>query len=154
MRVFHWSLSDSKSLEAYKTLLNILANRNNSAVWMVSIFPLISNSSSLFPKALCTVPSAPTTIGIIGTLLFFFFNSLAMSKYLSISLFSLILTLWSVGTVKSTRRQSSFFLVNQHKVWSSGWDKMIRLYSKSLGILCVSFSRTYSGLPFGNIVKF
>ena len=41
------------------TLLNILADRNNVMVWMVSICFPISNSSSPFFKPLGTVPSAP-----------------------------------------------------------------------------------------------
>ena len=47
--VFNWSLSDSKSPQVYRTLLSILA-----VVWMVSIYPPISNSSSPFTK-----PSVP-----------------------------------------------------------------------------------------------
>ena len=45
----------------YRTLLSILAK---VVVWMVSILPLISNSSSLFPKLLGTVPSSPIIRGI------------------------------------------------------------------------------------------
>ena len=41
----HWSLSDSKS-QVSRTLLIILANLNNTVVWMVSPCPLISKSSS------------------------------------------------------------------------------------------------------------
>ena len=37
--VFHWSLSDSKSLQVSKTLLSILADLNNVVVWMVSTRP-------------------------------------------------------------------------------------------------------------------
>ena len=47
--MFHWNLSDSKSPHVSRTLLSILANLNNFVVWMVWIFPPISNSSSLFP---------------------------------------------------------------------------------------------------------
>ena len=34
--VFHGSLSDCKSYHAYRTLLSILADLNNAAVWIVS----------------------------------------------------------------------------------------------------------------------
>ena len=47
--VFHWNLSDSKSPQIFKTLLSILADLN-AEVWMVLIFPLISNYSSPFSK--------------------------------------------------------------------------------------------------------
>ena len=78
-------VSDIKSSQESRTLLSIPANLNNVAVWMVSILPLISNSSSLSSKLLGTVPRAPTTIGITFTLIFqSFFSSLARSRYLSI----------------------------------------------------------------------
>ena len=35
--IFHWSLSDSKSLEFSRTLLSILVDRNNAVVWMASL---------------------------------------------------------------------------------------------------------------------
>ena len=50
--VFHWILCKSKSLQVSRTLLSILANLNNAVVWIISIIPLISNSSSLFPSIL------------------------------------------------------------------------------------------------------
>ena len=56
--VFHWSLSDSKSLQVSRTLLSILANLNNAVVWMVSTLTLISKSSSLFTNSLVAVPRA------------------------------------------------------------------------------------------------
>ena len=77
--VFYNSLNDSKSLEASRTLRSILAVFNNAVVWMVSIRPPTSKSSSPFNNHLATVPKAPITIGIIITFMFhsFFFNSLA-----------------------------------------------------------------------------
>ena len=68
--VFYRSLSDSKSPHVSRTFLSILVVLNNEVVWMVSILPLISNSSSLFFLLLGTVPSASTIIGIIITLMF------------------------------------------------------------------------------------
>ena len=41
---FYWNLINSKSPQVYRTLLSILANLNNTVVWMVAI--LISKSSS------------------------------------------------------------------------------------------------------------
>ena len=46
LMVFHWSLSISKFPQVFRTLLSILAVRNNVVVWMVSPRPLISQSSS------------------------------------------------------------------------------------------------------------
>ena len=75
LMVFHWSLSDNKSPQVFRTLFSILAVLNNVVVWMVSTRPPTSNSSSPFSNLLVTVPKAPITIGIIVTFMFhsFFF---------------------------------------------------------------------------------
>ena len=59
--VSHWSLSDSKSLQVYRTLLSILADLNNAVVWQ-------SSSPSISP--LVSVLRVPITIGI--TIIFMF----------------------------------------------------------------------------------
>ena len=43
---FHWSMSDSMSLQVSWKFLSLMADLNNSIVWMVSIRPLISYSST------------------------------------------------------------------------------------------------------------
>ena len=68
--VFHWSLSDSKSLQVSRNLLSILAVLDNAIVWMVSTRPPTSKSSSPFSNPFVTVPNAPITIGIIVTCIF------------------------------------------------------------------------------------
>ena len=68
--VFHWSLSENKSLQVSRILLSILAVLNNVAVWMVSTRPLISKSSNLFINLLVAVLKAPITIGIIVIFMF------------------------------------------------------------------------------------
>ena len=84
--VFHWSLSNSNSLHVSRILLNILDDLINAAVWMVSILPLIFNSSSLFSKPFDTIPRASSTIGIALTFIFrSFLCSPSSFKYLSIS---------------------------------------------------------------------
>ena len=60
--IFHWNLSDSKSPQVSRTLLSIVAVRNNLTVWMASTRPLISKSFSPFNNPLVTVPNAPITI--------------------------------------------------------------------------------------------
>ena len=81
--VSHWSLSDSKSPQVYRTLLGILANLSNAVVYMVFTCPLISNSSSPFINPLVIVPSMSVTIGITITFMFHsFFSSPARSQYL------------------------------------------------------------------------
>ena len=102
--VFHWSLSDSRSLQVSRTLLN------NAVVWMVSTRPPTSKSSSPFSNPLVTVPNAPITIDIIVTCMFHcFFNSLARSRYLSFFSHSFTFILWLAGTAKSTTLQVLFF---------------------------------------------
>ena len=78
LMVLYLSSSDCKSLQISRTLLSILADLSNAMVRMVSILPLISNSSSLSFKLLGTVPSAPITIGITVTLIFHSYFSLLL----------------------------------------------------------------------------
>ena len=81
--VFHWHLSDSKSLQISRTLLSILADLNNAVVWMVLICPPITNFLS---KLSGRIPSMLITIGI--TIIFIFhrsFSSQAKSTYLPLS---------------------------------------------------------------------
>ena len=73
--VFLWNLSDSKSPQVSRTLLSILAVRNNRVVWMDSTHPPTSKSSSPFSNRLVIFWNAPITIGIIVTCMFpSFFN--------------------------------------------------------------------------------
>ena len=110
--VFHWSLSDTKSPQISRILLSILVVLNNVVVWMVSIRPLTSKSSSPFSNPYVTVPKAPITIGIIVTCMFHsFFNSLARSRYLHFFSHYFSLILWSAGTSWSTILQVLFFLL-------------------------------------------
>ena len=62
MRFFHWSLSDTKSPQVPRTLLNILVYFYSTVVWIVSVLPLIFSSFSLFSKPLEIVPKDPSTI--------------------------------------------------------------------------------------------
>ena len=91
--VFLWSLSDIKSSQVSRTLLSILADVNNSVVWMVSFPPLISSSLSISLLLLWSTA---------------FYNSLERFEYFSILSISFIFTLCSVETSKSTRRQVLF----------------------------------------------
>ena len=71
---FYWSLSDSKSPQVSRTLLCILAALYNVVVWMVSIRPPTSMSSSPFNNPLVTVPKALIAIGIIVIFIFHSFS--------------------------------------------------------------------------------
>ena len=62
--VFYWRFSNGKSLQVSTFLLNILADLIKDIVCIVSILPLISNSSTHLSEFLGTVPSAPITIGL------------------------------------------------------------------------------------------
>ena len=147
LMVFHWSLSDSKSHHVSKTLLSILAVLNNAVVWMVCTPPPTSKSSSPFNNPLVTVPNAPITICKIVTFMFHsFFNSLARSRYLSFFSLSFSFILWSAGTAKSTILYVLFLLliiVRSGLLDEIRWS--VRML-KSHRSLCVSFSRTATGL--------
>ena len=85
--VFHWSLSDSKSSQVSRTLLSILSDLRKAVVWMVSVCPLISETSSPFTNHLGIVPCAPTPTGITVTFIFHSFFS-SPSRSLFIPLFT------------------------------------------------------------------
>ena len=127
------------------TLRSILAVFNNAVVWMVSIRPPTSKSSRTFNNLLVTVPKAPITIGTIVTLMFrsffFFFNSLARSRYFSVFAHSFNFILWSAGTTKST-----IFLLIIIRSDLLAEIKSSVYMSKSYRSLCMSFSRTGAGL--------
>ena len=102
----HKSLSVCWSPQVSRTLLIILVDLNSAIVWMVSICPLISNSSRPFISPLVTVPSAPITIGITHIFtLHTFFCSLASSRYWPFFSLSFNITLCSAGTAKFTIQQ-------------------------------------------------
>ena len=142
--VFHWSLSDSKSLQVFRTLLSILSSLNNAVVSMVSTRPPTSKSSSPFNSPLVTVPKAPIRIGIIVTFMFHsFFNSLARSRgtYPSFHFLS-VLFCGQPGQQSPQFCKFSFFTIR------SGLLVVIRLsvcMSKSHRSLYVSFSRRAAG---------
>ena len=156
--LFHWSLSDSKSPQVSWTLLSILADfflflvdLNNTVVWMVSTRPVISKSSSPCINPLVTVPRAPITIGIIFTSSStVFFNSQTKSMYFFFAL-SFNFTLWSARTAKYTIQQVLFLLliiISSDRLAAIRWSVCI---SKSQRGLCVSFSRTDTGLCIYNL---
>ena len=158
LMVFQLSLSDSKSPLVSRTLLSILADLNNVAVRIVSIRPLISNSFSPILKPFGTVPSVPVTISITVTLMFHnFLTSLSKPKYFSLSL---IFTLWSSGTAKSTIRPVSLLLsfILLITTWS-GLLVGIRgsvCFLKSQKILCLILQNLFEfvHVPFVSMIKF
>ena len=108
--ISHWVMSDSKSPQVFRTLLSILADLNKPVIWMVSIRPFISKSTSPSSNPLVTVPRTPITIGIMVTFIFLnAFKSQARSKYLFFYTLSFNFNLWSAGTAKSTIQQVLFF---------------------------------------------
>ena len=124
--VFHRNLSDSKSTQISWTFLSILADLTDAVVWMISTRSFISKFSSPFINPLVTVPRGPIIIGINVTFMFHsFFNSLAMSGYLSFFSLSFSFTLWPADIAKHTILQILFFFfffADYYKVWSSGRD--------------------------------
>ena len=144
--VFHWSLSDSEFPQVSRTLFSILADLNNAIVWTISTCPVISKSSSPYINLLETVPRALITISIMVAFMFYsFFNSLARSRYLFLFSHSFNFMQWSTGTAKSTILQVFSFLliVMSGRLAEIRWSVCI---SKSSWRVCVSFSRTDSGL--------
>ena len=150
LMVFHWSLSDSKSPQVSWTLLCILVDLNNDVVWIVSTRPLISKSFSCGTNRLITLPIVLVIIGItvnfMSRSLFFFFNSLTRSRYLSHLSLSFSFTL---GRPERQSLQCSIYqkdpFVSQKEIICILSERSICI-SKSQRILWVSFSRTGSGM--------
>ena len=66
------SLSESKFLQISRTLLSILANLNNSVVWMIFSFSLSSKYSRSFSQTLAIIPSTHIAIGNTVTFVFYY----------------------------------------------------------------------------------
>ena len=112
--VFHWILSDFKSLQVSRILLGILSNLINSAFWMVSPRPVISKSSTLLVSIIiclykeCQLFTCSTV----------FFQFPSKVKVFIPPLLSFNFTLWSPGTAKSTILPVLFFFISDYyKVW-------------------------------------
>ena len=88
--VFHWSLSDRKSLQVSRTRLRILAVLSNAVVWIVSTHPPNSKSSRPFNNPLVIVPNAPITIGTIVTFMFHSFFQFSSKVEVLILLFTFL----------------------------------------------------------------
>ena len=126
LMVFHSTLSDSKFLQVFWTLLNILTDFNDD--WMVTTRPPISNPSSLLSKPLETI-----TIVITFTLAFHsFFSSLVRSLYLPLFSFYLIFNLWSAETANPSIQQVFVFAVFHWRLRDSKSSQVSRTL---LGIL-------------------
>ena len=151
MVVFHCSLSDTKSPQVSRTLLSIQANRNNAVVWMISILPLTSDSSSSLSAFSWTVPSAPTIIG--NTVKLSFFSCLASFKYLSLFLVLSFLLNGPLELQNPLNGEFSFlffsFLLITTCSGLLGWSRWFVVSQKSL---CVTFFRMDSGLGIHHLV--
>ena len=129
LMIFHRSLRDSKSPQFSRTLLSILADHNNAVV-------LISNSSFPFLSILWW-PYQAQRFHLVSLLLSYFISYQFPSNVLVLLSFSpsFNFILWSAGTPKFKIWQVFFlffffFFVDNHSVWSSGRDYVIRLYIK------------------------
>ena len=138
-RVFHicvswWffigDLSDSKSSQVSRALLSILAFLNNAVVWMVSIRPPTSKSTSPFNNPLVTVPKALIPISIIVTFMshsFFQFPS-KVQVLILLFIFFRFYSVVSRDSKVDNFANSLFFFVDYYNVWFSNRDYVIRVY--------------------------
>ena len=148
---FYWSLSDNKSPQVSRTLLSILTDLKNAAVWPVYIPTVISKSFSPCINPLVTVPRAP--IGITVIFMFYsFFDSLAMSNVLVLIPPFAFFQFYFVIRWDSKFHISacSLFFVDYY-VWSSSLGRLAEIMwavciSKPAWSFYVLFSWIYSGL--------
>ena len=122
--MFHWS--DWRKVS--RTFLSILFDLNNAVVWMVTILPLIYNSSN--SNLLGTVPRVPLSSSITVSLTFNNFCSVSVfygrrcsvcvcldmsfcsfGRFKYISIGGVIFTPWSTRTINSARWQVPFLLI-------------------------------------------
>ena len=152
---FHWRLSDSKSPQFSRTLLNILAVLNNAVVWTVSTRPSTSKSSSPFSNPLVTVPNAPITIRIIVTCMFHSFFQFPSKVEVLIPLFiffqfySVVSRDRKVDYFASSLFSFSFFfflliIIKSGLLAGIRWSVCML---KSRRSLCVSFSFWVEHIP-------
>ena len=91
-------LSESKSLQVSRTLLSILADLNNTLVWIVSTCPLISKSSCPRTNPFVTLYKEYQLQSLLQSpscyMFCVFFSSLA--KFMHLSLFSLFFQFYRV----------------------------------------------------------
>ena len=125
--VFHWSLSDSKSPQVTRNLLNIQAILKNVVIRMVSTCPPTSKSSSPFSNPLVTVLKAPITIGIIVTFMFLYFFLITLQHRGTYPSFHSLSVLFCGQSGRQSRLFCKFsffffFVIDYYKVWFSGWD--------------------------------
>lgn len=83
----YWKLRDSKSLQYFSTVFNILFVFNNVIVWMFLTLPLFSNSL-VFLMFFENVPSFPITTGTTVTLIILQHSRLSVKFNILIFLFS------------------------------------------------------------------
>ena len=158
--VSRWNLSDCKSPQISRTLLGILTDLK-VVFWRISTSPLIFKCSRLGTNSLVTVPSAPITTGITVTFMFHSFFSSLVRFLVLISLFDFFLlypvisqngkNLNSVGSLFFSFFSFFFFsfffffltITRFGRLAEIRWSVCI---SKSLRSLCISLSKTDSGL--------
>ena len=140
--VSHWCLSDCKTSQISRTLLSILAYLINAIVWMVSAHPLISKSFSPFTNHLLIETRTPITIGI--TVIFMFHSFLSSRNLFFFLLLSISLLYLPEQQIQNIGKFSFLLIVTRSgRLVEIRWSVFI---SKSQRSLCVSFSRTDSGL--------
>ena len=140
--VFHWSLSDGLSPQFSGTLLSILADVNESIVWMVSTRPLISMFCSPYINPSVTIPIAPITIGINATFMFHIFFQFPsnLKEFILLFPFPSILLHGQLGQPNPQFCKFSFFLliiIRFGRLTEMKWSVCM---SKSQRCLCVCHS--------------
>ena len=145
--VFHWSLSDRKSLQVTRTSLSILTDLKNTVFWIVLTCSLISKSSNPLTKPLGIVLNPPIAITISVTLIFHSFFLVLWQGLRTYHYFPFLLFLLCGLPKRQSQLFSKFFFL-LFTTTRSGRLVEIRgsvCISKSHRNLCVSSSWTDFG---------
>ena len=139
--VSYWRLSDSKSPQVFRTLFSIMDVLHNAIVWLVPTCPLIFKSSNLSSNSSVTVLSAPITIGITITFLFYSFSLLYQGLRTYLSFYFLSVLPYGHPERKIHNSAGSFF------VWSRLGDPLLSQNSREvcashfpIWILCCAYA--------------
>ena len=145
---FHWSLSDSKSLQVSRTFLSILVELNKAVVWIVSTCPLILKSSSSFTNSFGSVASASPSRSPSCSIVF---RSLAKSRYLSHFFSFLLILLCGLPGWQSPLFRSLFVVVIVVVITGSGrlveirWSVYISKFHYYYFTICEFFTLILNG---------
>ena len=159
--VIHRGLSDRKSLQVSRILLNILVNFSTTVFCMFSTGPPVSINSSLLSKLWGLFQTSQLQLASVTFVFhnFFYFSSkvlVSVSVFAFFDFHSVVCYDVKVHYTVIFKKIFLIFIFLNHKVWSCGWDLAI-CFSQNPQEFSVSiFSEGFGfvHISVGTMVKF